>query len=90
MPRLRHGLLAATALLLGVTAAPAQDSLPATLFLLVRTPPDMDGDLARRMGGMRGMAEPEEVAGLIIYLASEEAAFLTGANIAINGGQHMQ
>jgi len=32
---------------------------------------------------------PEEIAGLIIYLCSEEAAFVTGANIAINGGQHM-
>ena len=36
------------------------------------------------------LGKPEEVAGLIIYLASEAAAFLTGANIAINGGQHMQ
>ena len=36
------------------------------------------------------LGRPEEVAGLIIYLASEEAAFITGANIAINGGQHMQ
>jgi acetoacetyl-CoA reductase len=36
------------------------------------------------------LGTPEEVAGLIIYLASDEAAFLTGANIAINGGQHMQ
>jgi acetoacetyl-CoA reductase len=36
------------------------------------------------------LGKPEEVAGLIIYLASDEAAFLTGANIAINGGQHMQ
>jgi len=35
------------------------------------------------------LGKPEEVAGLIIYLCSEEAAFVTGANIAINGGQHM-
>jgi acetoacetyl-CoA reductase len=26
----------------------------------------------------------------VAYLSSDEAAFLTGANIAINGGQHMQ
>ncbi len=35
------------------------------------------------------LGKPEEIAGLIIYLCSEEAAFVTGANIAINGGQHM-
>jgi acetoacetyl-CoA reductase len=35
------------------------------------------------------LGRPEEVAGLIVYLASEEAAFITGANISINGGQHM-
>jgi acetoacetyl-CoA reductase len=36
------------------------------------------------------LGKPEEIAGLIIYLCSDEAAFVTGANIAINGGQHMQ
>ena len=36
------------------------------------------------------LGKPEEVAGLVAYLASDEAAFVTGANIAINGGQHMQ
>ena len=35
------------------------------------------------------LGAPEEVAGLIVYLASDEAAFITGANISINGGQHM-
>jgi acetoacetyl-CoA reductase len=35
------------------------------------------------------LGKPDEVAGLIIYLCSEEAAFVNGANIAINGGQHM-
>jgi len=36
------------------------------------------------------LGEPEEIADLIIYLCSDGAAFVTGANIAINGGQHMQ
>ncbi len=35
------------------------------------------------------LGKPDEVAGLIIYLCSDEAAFVTGANISINGGQHM-
>ncbi|MFC7297580.1 beta-ketoacyl-ACP reductase [Herminiimonas aquatilis] len=38
---------------------------------------------------MGRLGKPEEIAGLVAYLASDEAAFLTGANIAINGGQHM-
>ncbi|HEX6004627.1 MAG TPA: acetoacetyl-CoA reductase [Burkholderiales bacterium] len=35
------------------------------------------------------LGRPEEIAGLVAYLCTEEAAFVTGANIAINGGQHM-
>ena len=35
------------------------------------------------------LGTPEEVAGLVAYLASDEAAFVHGANISINGGQHM-
>ena len=36
------------------------------------------------------LGKPDEVAGLIVYLCSDEAAFVTGANVSINGGQHMQ
>jgi len=38
---------------------------------------------------MSRLGKPEEIAGLVAYLSSEEAAFVTGSNIAINGGQHM-
>ncbi|SIO45227.1 acetoacetyl-CoA reductase [Paraburkholderia phenazinium] len=36
------------------------------------------------------LGQPDEVAALVLYLCSHEAAFVTGANIAINGGQHLQ
>jgi acetoacetyl-CoA reductase len=35
------------------------------------------------------LGDPDEVAQLVAYLASERAAFITGANLSINGGQHM-
>lgn len=35
------------------------------------------------------LGDPAEVASLVAYLASDDAAFVTGADIAINGGQHM-
>jgi acetoacetyl-CoA reductase len=35
------------------------------------------------------LGKPAEVAALVGFLCSEDAAFVTGANIAINGGQHM-
>ncbi|MGN6232675.1 MAG: acetoacetyl-CoA reductase [Trinickia sp.] len=36
------------------------------------------------------LGQPEEVAALVAYLCSNEAGFVTGANISINGGQHLQ
>ena len=35
------------------------------------------------------LGQPEEVAALVVYLCAREAGFMTGANLAINGGQHM-
>lgn len=35
------------------------------------------------------LAKPEEIAGLVAYLISDEAGYITGTNIAINGGMYM-
>lgn len=35
------------------------------------------------------LGEPDEIAALIAYLCSDDAGYVTGANIDINGGQHM-
>lgn len=36
------------------------------------------------------LGRPDEIAALVVFLAGEQAGFITGANIAINGGQQMQ
>jgi NAD(P)-dependent dehydrogenase (short-subunit alcohol dehydrogenase family) len=46
---------------------------------------DMKEVLAR-MTPLGRAGEPEEVADLILFLASERAAFIHGANITIDGG----
>lgn len=35
------------------------------------------------------LGQPAEVAAMVSWLVSDEAAFVTGARLAINGGQHM-
>ncbi|OOG22817.1 beta-ketoacyl-ACP reductase [Thioalkalivibrio denitrificans] len=35
------------------------------------------------------LGRPEEIAHVVAFLASEHAGFITGANLAANGGQHM-
>lgn len=49
-------------------------------------PSDMDLQLAGRMAGMRGLAEPDEVAALFAFLASDEARSITGAVYTVDNG----
>ena len=38
---------------------------------------------------MGRLAKPDEIAAVVAFLASEEAGYITGANISVNGGMHM-
>ena len=35
------------------------------------------------------LGEPEEIARAVLFLAAEEAGFITGSTLSINGGQYM-
>ncbi len=35
------------------------------------------------------LAEPDEIAGVIVFLASDESRYITGATIDVNGGRLM-
>ena len=38
---------------------------------------------------VKRLGDPSEVANLVAWLASDDAAFATGADFSLNGGQHM-
>jgi 3-oxoacyl-[acyl-carrier protein] reductase len=44
-----------------------------------------DGDAIRRLVPMQRAGRPEEVAALVSFLASEEAAYISGQVISVNG-----
>ncbi|RQO68831.1 3-oxoacyl-ACP reductase FabG [Aquitalea sp. FJL05] len=45
-----------------------------------------DKDMVARMVPMKRVGKPEEVASLVAFLASEQAAYISGQVISINGG----
>ena len=49
-------------------------------------PEAMNWKLARRYMGWRGMAKAEEIAAAVAYLASDEARFVHGEVLSIDGG----
>jgi 3-oxoacyl-[acyl-carrier protein] reductase len=47
------------------------------------------GDFASLLHGLMALqrhAQPEEIAGMVAYVASPDAAFVTGASLTIDGG----
>ena len=50
-------------------------------------PEGIDMELFQRLFPLIDAAQPEEIAALVLYLASDEARFVTGTAVPIDGGQ---
>lgn len=58
---------------------------PTNTELLSGLTPEQVSSLTRRIP-LKRMAEPEDIAGAALYLASDESAFVTGQTLLVNGG----
>ncbi len=91
---------AAKAGMIGFTKALALESAAKNVTVNVVCPGYIETDMTasiskeildaiiRQIPEMR-MGKPEEIAAIVSFLASEKAAFVTGATISANGGQYM-
>ena len=85
---------AAKAALIGATKALAQEVAPRNITVNAVAPgfieTDMTKDLPeeelRKMIPAGRFGKPEEVAAMVAFLASDDAAYITGEVININGG----
>jgi acetoacetyl-CoA reductase len=91
---------AAKAALIGFSKALAQESAAKGITVNVVAPGYIDTDMVRAVPPevldkiiaripARRLGKPEEIARLVTFLASEDAAFITGATFSANGGQYM-
>ena len=53
---------------------------------LLHAPPDQPRDQLQAPNPTGRVSDPTEIAGLVSYLLSDEAAFITGSAIPIDGG----
>ena len=85
---------AAKAALIGATKALAQEVAPRKItvnavapgFISTDMTKDLPEDELKKMVPVGRFGKPEEVAALVDFLASDEAAYITGEVININGG----
>ena len=69
--------------------APARVHTPFVDGYLAQNYPGQEAEMFDKLAQTQPigrMGEPDEIAALIVYLASDEASFITGSNIPIDGG----
>lgn len=85
---------AAKAALIGATKALAQEVAPRKVTVNAVAPgfvhtdmtADLNEDELKRLVPLGRFGEPDEVAALVGFIASDEASYITGETISVNGG----
>ncbi|MGH8707376.1 MAG: beta-ketoacyl-ACP reductase [Burkholderiales bacterium] len=91
---------AAKAGMAGFSKALAQEVVKKGVTVNTVSPGYVETDLVRALRAeireqivasipMGRLAQPEEVAAVVAFLVGEDAGYITGANISVNGGMHM-
>ena len=92
---------AAKAGLIGFTKAVAQENAAKGVTVNAVAPGYIDTDMVRAVPEevlktrilahipLGRLGAPEEVARCVVFLAADEAGFITGATLSVNGGQYM-
>ncbi|MCC7008351.1 MAG: 3-oxoacyl-[acyl-carrier-protein] reductase [Acidobacteria bacterium] len=86
--------------LIGLTKAMAQEVASRNITVNAVAPGLIDTDMTKAISGAaqadwasripaRRLGTPEEVAAAVVFLASDEAAYITGHVLAVNGGMYM-
>ena len=86
--------------MIGFTKALAQESASKGITVNAIAPGYIDTDMVRAVEPdvlakivgkipLKRLGKPEEIASTVLFLASNQAAFTTGATFSVNGGQYM-
>ncbi len=68
-----------------VAVSPGTVTTPLTAAV---TPGDLDFSYYARIRSLMGAGEPEQVAGVIAFAASDDASYVTGVELRVDGGSH--
>lgn len=70
----------------GLTDTPLLTNMDARIGQLMGAGPGAYKEMMKGQTALGRIAEPEEIASLVSFLASKESSFITGQTISIDGG----
>lgn len=73
----------------GIRVVPVSPGTVATPLTAAVRPGDLDFSYYGRIRSLMGEADPEQIAGVIAFAASDDASYLTGAELRVDGGSHI-